>query len=252
MNNQLNIKKMKSFNCKTMRKTVIVLFVAMTMISCNKENNTIEGRITKAMKEYAKNKFDNPKDLKEIVTIELCDTIDAVSVARNTLEMSQKLDSTCKVMNDTADLLSERMSEKLNRKKGDLGLTYEKRMYILSSINELADGIYEDLLNKGIRRTLFSEIDSLSKNEVFYPVRLYDINVRVNQDGQLKLKAFHTWICDTTSVIKIYENEVPKTIFQKETNMLEKCKELMTYDTKLLQFAEKRINLTREFIFYLE
>ncbi len=75
-----------------MRKIVLVLFVVLIFSSCKKSNEDI---IKSEFKEYVKQNFDNPKDFKEIVSIEITDTITTKQTfldAYNTILNRQKQD----------------------------------------------------------------------------------------------------------------------------------------------------------------
>lgn len=55
-----------------MKKILIILALAMTIVSCQPNDNK---EIRKAFKEYVRTDFDNPKDFIEITKIEIEDTI---------------------------------------------------------------------------------------------------------------------------------------------------------------------------------
>ena len=54
-----------------MKKVLIILALAMTIVSCQPNDNK---EIRKAFKEYVRTDFDNPKDFIEITKIEIEDT----------------------------------------------------------------------------------------------------------------------------------------------------------------------------------
>lgn len=252
MINQLKINKMKNLNFKSMKKVLVVLSVALIMIGC-KEDNTIEGRITRAMKEYAQKNFDDPKSLKEIVSIEKTSSNNSADFARNILDESRKIDSSCNVMSSECDsLLKEfmRIPESTVRRNA-AKLSENKRIKFLTSISQMSDGLYSDLINKKLSEKYFKEIDSIIKNDTFYTINTYEIKVRVEREGQLKLDQYETCVCDTTTKIIIYPDKVPTTNFGKEAELLEKCSELIRLYDKRTQYLTERVNNERELLIYL-
>lgn len=235
-----------------MKKTnlVIIALAAIALIAgCKKEDSTIEGRIAKAMKEYARENFNDPKSLKEIVSVSLDDTTNIVMFAQNILAESHRLDSIYTVIDDSAKVL---LKKTLNMPKSSFyKLPDWEKEKLQTTILEIEVELYSNLINTGMRRQLYNEIDSLLKTDTLYTISLYDIKTRVDE-GELKLKTFHTWICDTTKIINIYPDPVPASTFSRETEITEKCGKLIELDNNRLKYAMKQFDCYREALFRLE
>ena len=235
-----------------MKRILYVFAIALTMFGCT-EDNSIEGRITKAMKEYAQKNFDDPKALKEIVSIEKTSSNNSADFAQNILDESRKIDSSCNVMSSECDSLMKefmRIPESTVRRNA-AKLSETRRIKFLTSISQMSDGLYSDIINKKLSEKYFKEIDSIIKNDTFYTINTYEIKVRVERDGQLKLDKYETCVCDTTTKINIYPDKVPATIFGKEVELLEKCSELIRLYDKRTQYLTEKVSNEREILIYL-
>ena len=253
MNNTLNTIKMKNLNYNTMKKVFVVLFVALTMIGC-KEDNTIEGRITKAMKEYAQKHFDNPKSLKEIASIEEGYIMDVRADVREILAESAKTDS---IYHRELDNLNEKLKEapaKLTKKTPDR--SESGRIRGLSLMLEYSSWYYDNfnkIINiSSLRNQYFNKLDSLVKHDSIYPITFYDINVRVKEKDDLKMKQYFTWICDTTTQIEIFDEPIKKSKFKKESDLLDESLKLLEYEKQRMEWVAdgKRIFQDIELLFH--
>ena len=238
MINILNINKMKNLIYNTMKKVLVVLFVALTMIGC-KEDNTIEGRVSRAMKEYAEKNFDDPKTLIEITEVEKTDVINVREDIEDALENCVLNDS---LYNSTIDDLINKMTSVMDNLEPKRIKSEIKREQLATLCLDWAEWLGEkkamDLMLQG-RNIYFNDIKSLIMNDTLYPISLYDIKVRVKDKGELKLKTYYTWTCDTTQVIKISSEPITTDSFEKEMGMMEKCKTTLKYDLELNEYLSR-------------
>ena len=230
-----------------MKKLIYVFAIVLAFASC-KEDNSIEGRITKAMMEYAKYNFDDPRDLKEIVLIERTSVFDIDSLARYTLEKSREMDSLVKdmrsQMNDSTALSElETSSEEINKIRQNISESEMIRLlslYMQASNYTSGDYYYKRLSVDNEFNNAIKNIDSVLNNSTFYPISEYEIRVRKNSVDGLKLQSFYTSLCDTTTKIIISDHE-PK-ISELEGESLY----LKNQIDKLLESGQKKVDFAIE------
>lgn len=252
---------MKDLNYKKMKKIVIVFIVALTMISCNKENNTIEGRITKAMKEYAQKNFDDPKSLKEIVSIEKTNVFDIDSLARYTLEKSKEIDSLVKDMRSNlidstvlAELtnMSPREISKMRQSITESEMIRMLSLYMQISSYTSGDYYYKRLIVDNGFNNAMQNIDSVLKNNTFYSISEYEIRVRQNSGDGLKLHSFYTSLCDTTTKIIISDHKPNISELEGESLYLKnQIDDLLEYGRKKVDFATEEKKTVDEALFII-
>lgn len=235
-------KQLKLIN---MKRILFVFAIALTMIGC-KEGNSIDGRITKAMEEYARTNFDDPRDLKEIVLIERTNVFDIDSLARQVLDLNKEIDSLVNEMNrQTGDstLLSELETspQLVSRMKQNMTDSEKARLFQLFlkiSSYTSSDYIYEKLAVDKKFDLAMQNIDSVLKNNTFYSISQYEIRVRKNSGEELKLETYYTSVCDTTTNIVISDHETTIPELGYETLYLKKqMDELYEYGQKKLELA---------------
>ena len=245
---QLNINKMKNLICKKMRRIVVLFFVALTLFSCNKEDNSIEGRITRAMKDYARKNFDDPKSLVEIPLIEVDETIDIQKEFSEVLITSAELDSLCTMKLELLTINLQRIKDAIN--KGEL--SREDRLDFSDMFKLWTYKTFSALQDKKMRDFYYKEVDSLMNDTIDHPITTYNINVRVKEKDGLKIKHYYTWSCDTTTVFKIYDKPVLKEEFEKEAFLLEESDNLLKYGLKWKEYIEEGEKLCQKYIWLVD
>ena len=244
--------KMKKLDYKNLKRIIALFLIALTMIGC-KEDNSIERRITKAMKGYVQKNFDNPKAFKEIAEIELSSVIDLKRDLDEALKNSADLDS---LYNCTYEKLFGRMKLDLDRMKQENPKVIdqnkrEQGSALLMDLFEWSrEGDEIDLIRKK-RNVYYNDIETILTKDTLYPISLYDIKVRVRDNGQLKLKTYYTWICDTTQTIKISNEPVKTESFEKEKDLMEKCKKLVEYDLVLNEYIKRGESIYNKIVLLL-
>lgn len=224
------------------------------LTGCMKEDNTTEGRIAKAMKEYAKKNFDDPKSLVEVPLIEANEEIiDARELAIKTLEASAKLDSICEARGDSVVSGFKKITDNLkNGKIRPIKSKIDESFEYLIRLELWGDKLYSSSQDKNLRDFYYNEVDSLVKNLTLYPITTYNINARVKENGELKIKHFYTWSCDTTTVFKIYDEPLRKDNLKNENLIIENVNKLLDYGTKRQDFIEEGVKLLQDFTWLVE
>lgn len=227
---------------------IFILLAVFATFGC-KEDISIEGRITKAMKEYAKKNFDDPKSLQEVAMIEADNVFDTQKLITELLTATAQLDS---IYEKRYDSLHVAMEELLNsgKKPKEVGLV--DRFLLMNRFNEHAGGVLNSLNDKKMRDFYYKEVDSLLKYDTLYPITTYNINVRVKENGELKIKHFYTWYCDTTTIFEIFDKPIPQDYFEKEKRIFDECEKFTEYGEKRRDFIDEGINLYRELYLMLE
>lgn len=227
-----------------MKKThLIIILAAMALLAGCKEDNSTEGKITKAMKEYARKNFDDPKSLVEIPLVEANEVFDAKAYAMEVLSTSAKTDSLCEKRYDSVmsqfGELTEIISE-YNKHKHNVDDSYRERALGVSiSFYAWVDNLLAFSTNKKMFDFYYNEVDSLVANKDIYPITTYNINARVKEKDELKIRHFYTWSCDTTTVFEIYNEPIPKDRFKEEIMLYEECGKLIEYGTKRMDYVKE-------------
>ena len=193
-----------------MKRIFFVLFIVMTFFGCQKSN---EDKIEKSFKDYVRVNFDNPDDLKEIVSIEFKDTLsqkEIINEAKNLILENKKIQ-------DTNNRLSNELQEIQNNKKLSL--------YIESKINDSSIG---DSIRKKYKKCLKiteynienlneyqtslkiveNYIDFVSKHDTIYYG--YQIKYRINKNNKIKLETIDCRINSVTQKIDFYDIFEPR------------------------------------------
>ncbi len=250
----------KRLKLKNMKRILYVFAIVLAMTGCNKLDNSIEGRITKAMEEYAKNNFDDPRDLNEIIHIERVNVYDIDSLARYTLEKSKEIDS---LVNDlrsqTYDSTmlsmfkaSPQEMNKMMQKVNESERTRLIQLFMQLTSYASSDYLYNRLsVDKAFDNTMQS-IDSILSKNTFYPISEYEIKIRKNTDDGLKLQSYYTSLCDTTTRIIISDHKINTSELEGESLYLKnQIEELIEYGQKKVNFATEEKKTMDETVFMI-
>jgi hypothetical protein len=175
---------------KTMNKNVILLFgIVICMLSCTKSKNDI---VKDEFHKYVSQNFDDPNDLKEIVSIELIDTISYEGFCNGTkllYEASEQIESLVSLENNQCDsIINYLQSHKPVTDEYKRGIVKE---WLIQHTKLNSDMINWNDIYFDETRFLKMDIDSLlekTKNLMLYE---YEIKVRVNEGANLKLKQYY-------------------------------------------------------------
>lgn len=197
------------------------------MQACSKESNRIETMVSKAMKEYVRKHFDNPSDFKEIAYVELKTTLDQRPPVESYLKERKINDS---IYDASANMLSNMMDEfKRNIIMDEISeIEKEKVNSILIDYNAWEKAINEYKTQADYREQCLNRVLELLKD--YYPIRIYEIGVRVKREDNLTLNHYYTWACDTTTSVTIYSDAVPSDDLPLKKTMLEDYTKLKDCD----------------------
>ncbi|PTL34637.1 hypothetical protein C7120_09050 [Prevotella sp. oral taxon 376] len=119
-----------------MRKIFLILSATIFLISCG---SSYERKVKAAFKSYVSTHFDNPKDLKEIVAIDSCDTISIKEVQDLLKSTKTTYDSINKVVKERAEKISKSLKNPKLR-----GLTH-RNPYFNEAIHKYNEASMERL-----------------------------------------------------------------------------------------------------------
>lgn len=191
------------------RVFAFIVSVCMMLIiqACSNENKSIETMVSRSMKAYVKKHFDNPNDFKEVAYVELKSTLDQRPPVEEYLKERKEKDL---IYNASADTLTKMIEEfkrsliNMNELSAD---EKEKVDLILLDYKKWEEKVYEYNNQADYRENCLNRV--LSLLEDYYPIRIYEIGVRVKSQGNLMLDHYYTWACDTTTTVTIYNDAVP-------------------------------------------
>lgn len=219
-----------------MKRILLILIISLSIVSCKQSN---EDLIKKEFKTYVKENFNNPKDFKEIVSIELIDSNSTLKTYRGV-----------KTMYD--------MSQDLKKEEIILQKTF-KEAWSIEMMNDLGRIATSNQIQSYLKSLTISEIYSKSLNdeELLYgksrikifldnfkytpPVYSYKVKYREYDNKQLKIKGIH---CSFDSLSH-------KIVFSHTLNYSEEEKELLSNFEELANYVEMQIKnnqLKRDFI----
>ena len=212
-----------------MRKLLLLSLIAI-LYSCSQ---TVEDRISDEFKEFVNLNFDNPDDLKEIVAIEFKDSFNNASLYE-IVRLSYKLDS----LNEVSYALGTNFIVELTNELK----AYETKYRNLSSYKreKLLEMIYEYVPLEDKRRYKTYKynkdfIDSIYSSLDTFAVKTYNIRIRIQEDGKLKISDYYCIIEDDN--LKFY-NQVPAI-----TELTQKCKSFMKILDEYDQETEEHISM---------
>lgn len=160
-------------------------------ISCD---NSIEGQIEKEFKHYVELNFDNPKDITEIVSVQLTDTT-CYSRLKNAMEMTfDILEQTEEIYEIKQDMQMKRFREILATREGDLSEDYRARLMlqgVMQGISKHIAYVEEYALDKSYYTKKKAElIDSTKVDSDYAIVCNYKIKFRQKENENILMKEY--------------------------------------------------------------
>lgn len=161
-----------------MNKVFFLIFSILFIYSCSTSDKN--GIIKEEFKKYVELNFDDPKSLREIVSIDSMYTWSLSNTKSDVITM--------KLATDSLKILSDSICSLVN------GYKYDK-----SKNKEYNDAIITIGLSEISNKYLWNDIDSLSFYELYGMIEnmpilsktFYEIKVRVLSNGDLKLKRYY-------------------------------------------------------------
>lgn len=183
----------------------IVLFIAFlfSVISCSPEQPTTKDLIEKEFMIYVNQNFDNPKDLKEIVSINIKDTISYQlfkDLAQKSIDLMESTDS----LTDARLLDISNIAKK--SKQLDLN-SFEKEKYstmLLEYYDYIENKSLNCLKSKNILKHMIEKTDSCIDNFSYIN---YEIKVRKLVNNKIKLQKYYASV-ENNGCIKIYDEPI--------------------------------------------
>lgn len=226
-------------------KQILSFILVISICSCSQ---TIENRISDEFVEYVNLTFDNPKDFKELVSIELKDTFNNASLYEM-VHLTCELDSLNEVsLNLGGDFVVELVNElKLNESRYR-DLSYYKRERILDLVNEYIvleckkrNKSYKD--NKHYIDSVYHSLDT-------FDVKNYKIRIRVLEDNKLKISDYYCLLEDDS--LRFYEKEPSlQELTPKLSPFWKILKEYNEEINKYLLLSKQRLDKKKEIIDYI-
>lgn len=211
------------------------------VVACNQ---SIEKKIDESFKVYVNNNFNDPKSLKEIISITPCDTMSKehvrpiIDMAYGFRDIMESFDSLTTI---NQELLGKNLNTSLRRKfygnKSVLSLLYDNKQAYLDYINWLKiHGNRMDYLHSTVR-TNFENLDS-----TLYKVT-YDIKTRVNLENELQIKHFYAVV--NAEEIEFYDSHPTFNDYSVSFGDLYKdLLEFISLSEEVLAFKEKQLKLS--------
>lgn len=232
-----------------MRKSYIAFIILSVLaISCSKP--TQKDLIEKAFKEYVNINFDDPKSLKEIVSIEVSDT--AYNAILELVGKLHELDSiivACDSLYNPNTSL-DKFTQDLKKQQHLINdMSYYDKEKIIETANKCVNsGIKLVTYNKNAYRQKLESTDSTFNRLSPTNIILYKIHAREEYDKNLKLKNYYA-LADSTN-IRIYKDEPPvkdySTEIGKFMTLFEDCFETQQKYLSLITDFQDNINKLKE------
>ena len=223
----------------------IAILILIVFLCCGCGAND-ETKIEKAMKEYAKANFSNPKDYKGIVSMSIVDTIDYALLSKKSVEDKTRFDSICKAKMESIFRVNNRSREiRENVTSWYYGVLIDRAKEELAN-SIVAISVAELLSPDSIYCV---KIDSLLQNYTFDPLRHYNIKVKTVQLGELEyvIKDYSAYVSDGSGAlitgspnIDIYNLQNFHMRNEDEWRML------MDYTTAMLKARTEKLNAIQE------
>ena len=182
-----------------MKNKILLIAFLFSIISCSPEQPTTQDLIEKEFMTYVDHNFDNPKDLKELVSINVEDTISyqlLKDVAKGYIEMMENTDS---LSNARLDDFSEKAK---NMHQLDLN-SFEKEKYftmILECYSYVGGESLNCVKSKNILKQMIEKTDSCIDNLSYV---IYEIKVRELVNDKVKLQKYYASV-KNNGYIEIY------------------------------------------------
>lgn len=242
---------------KTFNFAFTVIFLVSLFTACSEP--TKEELIEKTFNEYVHQNFDDPNDLKEILSIEIEDTLSASKTRTFIVGIFDSSDSIFSRLYFLSDSLSAIHNSNFEKVKSSYRLTNKYRgdsflqkmtLNLFENINEelsfKTSSDYQDL--KITNTSLNGILDSLKNDSTF--IVTYKIKTRVSQNNELKIKDYYAQLSDMNT-IKIFDNNNLDSYPILHAEAYKKADLYTKQSKKLLEILFERIKLYQRLIEYM-
>lgn len=204
-----------------------ITFLALTLIifaSCKQESHK---EIRNAFRQYVDENFGNPKDMKEITSVELKDTAnlnDIIDTAKRILELDSIAEN---LENKFMNWVMNKKNDKFTNK-----VLSEHRNEYLDEMKEIHYKLVNIHKYYMVRNTLKSKLDE-TKDIVDYYIH-YLIKARIEVNGTKEIREYHVYV-DKNGKIQIKDREMKKKeVPEYWTELGDAIKDLNQYSIKIL------------------
>lgn len=221
------------------------MFVPVLLFFCGC-GATDETKIEKAMKEYVKANFSNPKDYKGIISMSVVDTIDFAKMSKKSVEDKMRFDSICKTKMDHIFRVNNRSREiREDVNSWSYGVLIDRaREELANSLVTIS--VIEMLNNDSI---YCAKIDSLLQNNTFDPMRRYNVKVKTIQQGELEyaIKDYSAYVSDGSGALITSSSNIDTYNLQGfRMRNEEELRMLMDYTTLMLKARTEKLTAIQE------
>lgn len=200
---------------KTMSKNIIIFFgIVICALSCTKDKNDI---VKDEFYKYVSKNFDDPNDLKEIVSIKIIDTIsyesfcNGIKLLYGNSEQIDSLESLEKIQRESIiNYLrnQKRITDKYKRRI--LGEWIKQSLELNNDMINWIDIYFDET------KSLKIDIDSLLEKSKKLMLYEYEIKARVNEGTDLKLKQYYA--LEDSVAIKFYDTKPTFSDYSEEAS----------------------------------
>ena len=224
-----------------MKNKVLLIAFLFSIISCSSEQPTIQNLVEKDFMNYVQDNFDNPKDLKEIVSINIEDTVSYESlkgIAKDCIKMIEATDSIDKELQDD-------YSEKMKFMSRIDMSSFEKEKYTkmrLECLRYVEEEYLECSKSENILKSIVEKKDGCC-DSLYYV--FYEIKVRTLVNNKLKLQKYYASV-QNNNIIKIYSEPITMkdlpSGFQYITDAIEDSRAIYKKRVEFWEKVQKIIN----------
>lgn len=217
-----------------------LLFLLAIIVSCSKPTN--EDKIKKSFEKYVEINFNDPRDLKEITSVELVDSFSTKDFKNKVKECFEIQDSVVQLYNS----LEKRLNELVNTTPYGVGYfgiipKREEAMNLLSqNASQLGNMIRR--ISMGILKD--SEEFEYLQNFPDTTIYCYELKYRINDNGKLVIKSIYANADEKAEQIN-YSTE--KYDFNEDlVNFIKECKEAIDSANEFIRvYRETCINQSK-------
>lgn len=180
---------------------VIILFIFL--YSCTK---TQEELIEEKFQNYVYENFDNPMDLREVISIQLNDSIDKNSIFE-VLSLTYKLDSAAiKLLNNTNEYIYKLVTKKgYSREICNVDFSHYDRTRLREILLEITP-LYMSCLSSRFYIADRTQLDSIYLTIDSLKIYEYEIKCRIFKEDEMKIEKYYATVNDT--LIQINDNKL--------------------------------------------
>lgn len=220
--------------------------------SCSKSN---EEKVKDAFNNYVESNFNNPADLKEIISISFEDSITSEKAIEFDKKNNTLIDSITKRTKQMSDSLDKVLEKILKETMSNTTIYYDSNARTLlekyeNAINESKSYVSNNSFIVATNITLKkSLVDSLEKKNI--SINIYNIKVREISNNELKIKNYYAYYDNNNDSIKIYTNNNMTNLPSPIYNLYKSCELWLTLSKNRWEKQCQVLLLEKKIIDYL-